>query len=267
MERSAEAPARSRGAALVTGASSGIGRELARLCAKGGQDVVLVARTESALAELAAELTRAHRVRATVVRADLTDATAPDAIAERVAASEIAISTLINNAGFGVSAPFAESDVKRQLELLQVNIVALTHLTRLFLPGMLARRSGQVLNVASTAGFVPGPRMATYYASKAYVVSFTEALSIELAGSGVTATVLVAGPTETNFGAVAGSANSHLFKTPGVMQPVQVARAGYDAMLRGARHEVPGLNNKLVVFSSRVTPRVVLGRIAGWLNS
>lgn len=256
-----------RGTALITGASSGIGRDFAVCCAQDGWDVVLVARTESALTTIAAALSKAHGVRATVVPADLTDVAAPAAIATRCQRDGIAIDALINNAGFGTSGPFATTDVAKTVELLQVNIVALTHLTRLLLPAMLQRRTGRVLNVASTAAYVPGPLMATYYASKAYVVSFTEALSAELAESGVTATVLCPGPTETNFAAVAGTGASNLFKHGVVMDAATVARAGYAGMMRGDLHVIPGLMNKLVAFSSRLAPRTMLAQIAKRLNA
>ncbi|HEY5283233.1 MAG TPA: SDR family oxidoreductase, partial [Polyangia bacterium] len=179
--------ARTEKTALVTGASAGIGRELARIAAQDGHDLVLVARRRDRLEELSAELTAAHGVQVTVIAADLADRAVPAQIAERLRGAGTQVDFLINNAGFGTCGPFAESLVEREVEMIDVNIVALMQLTRLFLPEMVARKRGRILNIASVAGFVPGPYMATYYASKAFVLSFTEALSEELRGSGVTA--------------------------------------------------------------------------------
>ncbi|HEX7506237.1 MAG TPA: SDR family oxidoreductase, partial [Polyangia bacterium] len=181
--------------ALVTGASAGIGRALARLAAKDGHDLVLVARRRDRLEELSAELTAAHGVQVTVIAADLSDHAAPAAIAERLRSDGKHVDFLINNAGFGSCGPFSQAVLDREVEMIHLNIRALVQLTHLFLPEMLARRSGRILNVASVAGFVPGPYMATYYASKAFVLSFTEALSAELLGTGVSITASCPGPT------------------------------------------------------------------------
>jgi len=252
--------------ALITGASAGIGRELARLVAADGHDTVLVARRRDRLDELAAELGSAHGVKVTVIAADLGDRAAPQAVAEQVRSASIDIDFLINNAGFGSHGPFAESDLARQLEMIDVNVRALVELTHLFLPGMLARKRGHVLNVASVAGFVPGPYMATYYASKAFVLSFTEALAAELRGSGVTATASCPGPTETEFGAVARSDGTKLFRS-GVADAASVAKHAYRAMLAGDVVAVPGLMNKLLVQSVRLSPRSVLRSIAAGFNT
>jgi short-subunit dehydrogenase len=246
--------------ALVTGASSGIGRELAKLLAADGYDLVLVARGVAALEELAREVMDASNVRARVLAADLADPGAPEAIARDLEGT--AIDVLVNNAGFGVYGPFAETAWTEERDLIQVNIAAPTDLAKRFLPGMLERRRGAILNVASTAAFQPGPLMAVYYASKAYLLSFSEALGNELADSGVTVTALCPGPTITNFQKKAGMERTRLFTSPLVMDAARVARAGIAGMKRGRRVVVPGLGNKLVAQSVRFAPRAAVTRIA-----
>ena len=199
-----------RGTALVTGASAGLGVEFAKLCAAGGYDVVLVARSASRLAELAADLAKSYGVEARPLVADLADPAAPPAILSQLGGKPIDI--LINNAGFGVRGPFVETDWAREAGMMQVNMVALAHLTKLLLPDMVRRRSGRILNVASTAAYVPGPFMAVYYASKAFVLSLSEALSNEVLGTGVTVTVVCPGPTRTEFASAAGITESNLFR-------------------------------------------------------
>jgi short-subunit dehydrogenase len=238
--------------ALITGASSGIGLDLARLFAKDGCDVVLVARSEGKLRELAAELERDCGVKAHVIALDLAQPHAAQALVQRL---PVAIDVLVNNAGFGVTGPFVETDLAKELEMIQVNIVALTELTKLLLPPMVARRRGRVLNVASTAAFQPGPLMAVYYATKAYVLSFSEAIADELRDSGVTVTALCPGPTETGFAAVADMTTTRLFNVAKPMSSADVARAGYAAMKRGRRVVIPGVKNKLLTQSVRVSPR------------
>ncbi len=248
--------------ALITGASGGIGAELARLCAAAGNNVILVARRQSELEAFAAELQRLHGIQARALAADLADPAAPQAIFE----STGPVGILINNAGFGKLGAFAESDWETQGRMLQVNVAALAHLTRLYLPGMLARRSGRILNVASTAAFVPGPLMAMYYASKACVFSFSLAIASELAGTGVTATVLCPGPTATNFGEVAGNAGSKVFKGP-VMTAAEVAREGFAAMMAGKPEVITGSRNRWMIWGTRFAPRSMLAGIAKKLNS
>src|SRR5437764_7004485 len=238
--------------ALITGASSGIGLDLARLFAKDGCDVVLVARSEGKLRELAAELERGGGVTAHVIALDLARPDAAEALVQRLPAD---VDILVNNAGFGVAGPFVETDLAKELEMIQVNIVALTQLTKLLLPKMVARRRGRVLNVASTAAFQPGPLMAVYYATKAYVLSFSEAIADELRDSGVTVTALCPGPTATGFAVVADMTASRLFNVAKPMSSAAVARAGYAAMRRGRRVVIPAVKNKLLTQSSRVSPR------------
>jgi short-subunit dehydrogenase len=250
-----------RPVALVTGASAGIGRELARRFAAGGHDLVLTARRADELRALADELSAEHGVAVRAVPADLSDPVAPRTLFDEVAAAGLAVDVLVNNAGFGMYGPFAEADPDRLLAMVQVNVAALTHLTRLFLPGMVARGRGRVLNVASTAAFQPGPLMAAYYASKAYVLSLSEALAFELRGAGVTVTCLCPGPTRTEFAAAAVVGGSRLFDSPYVMDAAPVAEAGYRAAMRGRRVVVPGLLNRLGAFATRFVPRPLLMRV------
>jgi len=256
---------RTQKTALVTGASAGIGRELARLAAKDGHDLVLVARRRDRLEELATELTAAQGVQVMVIDADLSIQSGPENIAKRLRAENKPIDFLINNAGFGSCGPFAKAVFDREVEMIHLNIRALVQLTHLFVPDMLARKSGRILNVASVAGFVPGPYMATYYASKSFVLSFTEALSSELHGTGVSITASCPGPTETEFGAVAGSATSKLFQL-GVADAASVALHAYRAMMAGRVVAIPGFMNKLIAQSTRVTPRAWLRAIVAGLN-
>ncbi len=254
-----------RGSALVTGASSGLGLELAQLLAADRHDLVLVARREPQLRALADRLARDHGVSARVVVADLARPDGPERVAQAVQAANTFVEILVNNAGFGVNGSFVRQAPARQLEMLQVNVTALTALSALFLPGMVERKAGRVLNVASTAAFQPGPRMAVYYASKAYVLSLSVALSVELEDTGVTVTALCPGPTATEFQGVAGMQESRLFRA-GTMDAKTVARAGYRGMLAGRAVVVPGVRNRVLALSTRVSPTLWAARIAGWLH-
>jgi uncharacterized protein len=250
------------GTALITGASSGIGAELARLCAGGGYDVVLVARQQAALEELASSLSAAHGVSARALVADLAEPAATRLVFESAGAVDI----LINNAGFGLRGAYSETDWEAEARMIQVNITALAHLTKLYLPGMIARRSGRILNVASTAAFVPGPFMAIYYATKAFVFSFSLAVANELQGTGVTLTVLCPGPTRTNFFEAAGTANSNLLKGPS-MSAAEVAREGYDAMMAGKPEIIAGSRNRWMIWGTRFAPRRMLANFTRRLNA
>lgn len=240
--------------ALVTGASSGIGLELARLLAADGHDLVLVARSTAKLDALAREL-GAGRVR--TIGADLSR---PDAVAA-VHAQVPTVDVLVNNAGVGDFGPFAEAEADKVLGMIQLNIASLTELTHRYLPGMVARGSGRVLNVASTAAFQPGPLMAVYYATKAYVLSFSEAVAEEVRGSGVTVTALCPGPTASGFQAGADMEASKLVKGRKLPTAAEVAAAGHKAMLAGDVVHVPGLRNKVLASSVRFTPRPVIRRL------
>ena len=251
---------------LITGASSGIGRELARLFADDGADLVLCARGEGRLRELAGELAAGYGVEAQVVPADLSRPGSPDEIMETLAQRHIDVDVLVNNAGFGAHGPVAGIGVQRQLEMIEVNVAALTRLTALLLPGMLARRRGAILNIASTAAFQPGPHQAVYCATKAYVLSFTEALAEEVRGSGVRVTCLAPGATDTGFAAQAGMVGTRLFRR-GVMDAGRVARAGHDGLRRGRTLVIPGLRNRALAFSVRLSPRALVTRVTVYLQA
>jgi short-subunit dehydrogenase len=249
--------------ALVTGASGGIGAELARSMAADGWNLVLVARGEENLRELADELERAHDTKSVVLAADLEQPAARERLAAELRSRGVEVEALVNNAGFGALAPFVEMPLETALAMLAVNVTALTQLTRLFLPAMVARRRGYILNVASTAAFQPGPWMAVYYASKAYVLSFSEAIAHELRKTGVRVTALCPGATATGFASTAGSARSRLFQLARPMSAPEVARFGYRAMLRGKRVAIPGLRNKILAQGVRISPRRLATAIAG----
>src|SRR5712691_8172351 len=200
-----------RKTALITGASFGIGQELAGIFAREGYNLVLVARTADKLRQLASELEKAHGTRSLILASDLAAPGAAAYIHDQTTRADITVDVLVNNAGFGQFGLFAENDLEECLQQIQLNVTTLTHLTRLYLPEMVARKSGRILNVASTAAFQPGPLMAVYYATKAYVLHFSEAIAEELRHSGVTVTALCPGPTETGFAAAADVGATRLF--------------------------------------------------------
>lgn len=247
--------AQARPVALVTGASSGIGLELARLHARRGGDLILVARRLDRLESLAADVERAHGATSTCIQLDLSESDAPARLHADIRRRAIRVDYLVNNAGFGAIGRFDELDWASQAAMIQVNVTSLAALTHLFLGDMLARASGRILNVASVAGFVPGPFQAMYYATKAFVVSFSEALDAELRATGVTVTALCPGMTDTEFFEAAGMEGSRA--TAFARQSAaDVARIGYDGMLRGKRVVVPGLSNKLLVHGAlKLLPR------------
>lgn len=246
--------------ALITGASSGIGLELAGVFAENGFDCVLVARSHDKLGELATRLEQEHHAKTLVVAKDLARATAVDEIYEEVTAAALTIDVLVNNAGFSVFGLFAETDLQAELEMLQVNVMALTALTKLFLRGMVQRRSGRILNLASTAAFEPGPLMAVYYASKAYVLSFSEALGEELRGTEVTVTALCPGPTRTGFQKRGNLEDSRLVQG-NIGDARSVALAGFRGMMAGKPLVIPGFGNKLVPWVVRLSPRRMVPRV------
>jgi uncharacterized protein len=247
-------------ATLITGASSGIGLELARVFAKNRHDLVLVARNESKLRELAAEA-QSSGVRAHVIAADLSAPGAVQALTDRVRTLGVDVDILVNNAGYGLLGPFVETSLDVELSMIQVNIVALTELTKRLLPGMVARKDGRILNLASTAAFFPGPLMAVYYASKAYVLSFSEAIATELEGTGVTVTALCPGPTASGFQATAHLEESRMIAGKRLPTARSVAEAGYDAMMAGKRVFVPGVSNKLMLLVPLILPRRLVAKI------
>lgn len=241
--------------ALITGASAGIGRELAKLFAKDGYNLVLVARTASRLNLFADELHRQFGISTKAFALDLAAVSAPQFLFDQLARENITIDVLVNNAGYGKLGAFAEVSAEESLGQIHLNMTALTHLTKLFLAPMLERKAGKILNVASTAGFQPGPLMAVYYATKAYVISFSEALANELKGSGVTATCLCPGATDTEFQKRAGAEESLLFRKGGPMTAKAVAQDGYHGLMKGKPLVISGLKNWLVAESLRISPR------------
>jgi short-subunit dehydrogenase len=251
--------------ALVTGASYGIGRELAMLCARDGCDLVLVARSKDRLDELAEELRSRHTISIWAIPLDLTEPGSPQMLYGETERAGIEIDILVNNAGYGYAGAFAEGETDMQVDMVQLNVTALTHLTRLFLPSMLTRGRGRILNVASTAAFQPGPFMAVYYATKAFVLSLSEALAEECRGRGVTVTALCPGPTATEFQSRAGTADSGLRRL-GVMDARTVAEQGYRGMRAGKAIVVNGFFNRLLVQSVRLAPRSVVRKVTSCLN-
>lgn len=250
---------------LVTGASSGIGRELAKCFAADKSNLVLVARSTDALEKLAAELREQFKIQALVLTADLSKPESPQRIFDEAGRAGITVDVLVNNAGFGLQGMFNELPLARQMEILQVNQTALTALTGLFLPGMIQRNRGGILNVGSIAAFQPGPVMALYFASKAYVQSFTEALAAELSDTQIHVSVLCPGPTSTNFGKVARSGKVRRRKLPG-MTAEAVAKYGYEKFRQRRVVIIPGLGNKLSVFFVRFIPRGSLRRLVKYFN-
>ena len=243
----------SRPLAVVTGASSGIGRELARELARDGHDLVLTARREAPMQALAAELER-HGAAAAVIAADLSRPGAAACLTAEIEGRGLRVDVLINNAGLGGIGRFDRVDPQRIGEMLSVNIVALTELSRFLLPGMVARRRGRIMLVGSIAGFLPGPGMAVYFAAKAYVLSFGEALAQELRGTGVSVTTLCPGGTATEFFAVAGSEHG---VARAMMSAAEVARIGYRGLKAGRRVVVAGLHNQMLAMGSRYAPHRV----------
>ncbi|MGA3284721.1 MAG: SDR family oxidoreductase [Verrucomicrobiota bacterium] len=250
---------------LITGASSGIGLELARCFAADKSRLVLVARNTEALHSLADELRREHGIQTMVLTADLSRPETPARMFNDLRQAGVTVDVLVNNAGFGAHGAFAGLPLRRQLEMIQVNVAALTELAGLFLPGMIERKRGGVLNVGSLAGFLPGPGMAVYFATKAYVLSFSEALAGELAGMELTVTALCPGPTTTNFGNVARGQKERQFKSP-KMSAKTVARCGHRAFRKGRVLAIPGLRNHFLIFLTRLTPRWFQRKIVKSLN-
>lgn len=252
--------------ALITGASSGIGYALAHCFAKNGHNVILVARDKARLEKLAEELAREYSVAAEVIPEDLSSPSSPDDLFTKVRERRMSVDFLVNNAGFNEYGEFSEVGIDKALGMIQVNVVALTRLTKLFLPGMTSRKYGRVLNVASTGAFVPGANNAVYCATKAYVLSFSEAIAEELKGSGVTVTALCPGATRTEFAKRADMESALVFKF-GVMSAKDVAEVGYGAMMRGKPSVIAGFFNRLNIFSTRFAPRWLVTKLSKMLMS
>ena len=255
--------------ALITGASFGIGLELARIFAREGYNLVLVARSADRLRQLVSELEMTHGTRSLILAVDLTEPGASAYVLDQTTRAEIDVDVLVNNAGFGQYGLFAESDLEECLRQIQLNVTTLTHLTRLYLPAMIERakvettteRKRCILNVASTAAFQPGPLMAVYFATKAYVLHFSEALANELHGSGVTITCLCPGATATEFHKRANATGMNLLKF-GSMDASTVAEDGYRALMTGKPVVISGFKNWLLAQSVRFSPRRIVTAIA-----
>lgn len=241
---------------LITGASGGIGLELAHVFAAHGHPLIMVARSADKLEELAAELRARYGVAVHVIPTDLGAPGSPERLVAEVAARGLTVEILVNNAGFGLYGSYLELDGAQEQAMIQLNVAVLTDLTKRFLPGMVERRRGGVLNVASTAAFQPGPGMAVYYATKAYVLSYSEALHHELQGTGVTVTALCPGPTRSGFQSVAGFGQKPAIERV-MMEARPVAEQGYEAFMKKQAVRIPGLLNKLGAFSIRFVPRRV----------
>lgn len=246
--------------ALITGASGGIGLELARQFAQNNFDLVLVARSRDKLQQLADELQDKYQISVAVVVKDLTEPSAPAEIYAELQERGTAVNILVNNAGFATYGFFDELDLQRELAMIQLNVAALTHLTWLFLQDMVAAGNGKILNVSSTAAFQPGPLMAVYYATKAYVLSFSEAIANELAGKGVTVTALCPGPTESGFQSRAEMEDSKLVQR-GLMSAAEVAKSGYAGLMAGKTVVIPGTKNRILAMSPRFLPRKMVTNV------
>lgn len=249
---------------LITGASGGLGYEFAKLFARDHHNLVLVARSGDKLAQVAAEL-QAHGVTVKTIALDLATPPAPKFLFDQLQREGIVVDILVNNAGFGAFGEFAQMPEGEILGQIQLNIAALTELTRLFLPPMVQRRRGRIMNVASTAGFQPGPLMAVYYATKAYVISFSEAIANEVRDSGVTVTCFCPGATHTGFARRAGNEKSRLFKQVGAMSAEKVALDGYRALMEGRTLAISGAHNWLVAQSTRFAPRKLVTALSRWV--
>jgi len=255
-----------RETALITGATSGIGYALSRIFAEKGYDLVLVARTEEKLNRISEEFSTRHGTHARAVPMDLTAPSAPEELHERLAVEGIQIDVLVNSAGIALHGKFSESSAERQRNLIQLNIASPTQLCRLFGADMAGRGNGRILNVSSTAAFQAGPFLSTYYASKAYLLLFSEALHREFKRDGVTVTALCPGPTRTEFFRRNDISRTRLDRSPLMMDAARVAEAGFSAMMAGKPLAIPGAMNKLLVFLVRLSPRRTAASVAGFLN-
>lgn len=248
-------------ATLITGASSGIGLEFAKLFAKNGHNLVLVARNEDKLNTLKNELKNKYDVQVYVYKKDLSQKDSAYDIFNYTSEKELFIDTIINNAGFGDFGKFSELDLQKQTDMVQVNIMSVMQLCHLFVNPMLEKNCGKILNVASIASFIPGPLMSTYHATKAFVLSFSEALSFELKGTGVSVMALCPGPTKTGFEEKANLENSGLFKHIKNSTAEEVAKYGYKKLQEKSIIAIPGIINKMIISPSKFTPRKIVRRV------
>lgn len=244
--------------ALITGASGGIGYDLAKMAGADGRNLILVARSAEKLNALAVELRKNKNTEVVTIAVDLSDEKGVNKLLDEIASQNLKVEILVNNAGFGDFGDFSKADLSKNMEMIRLNIGALTQLTHAIMQQMLGSGKGRIMNVASTAAFLPGPGMAVYYASKAYVLSFSEALARELKGSGVTVTTLCPGPTDTSFATAAGLGKSLMHRMLPPATSAEVAKAGYKAMMKGKTIEIPGFMNKLTALTPRFTPRSIV---------
>lgn len=255
--------------ALITGATFGIGYELATLFAADRHNLILVARNKNRLSEISKELIDKHNIDVRIIEKDLSLPNSAKEVFQEVNKKNLEVEFLINNAGFGNQGKFWETNLNTEIDMIQLNITSLVHLTKLFLPKMIENRRGKILNVASTAAFQPGPFMNIYYATKAFVLSFSEALDSELNGTGVTSTTLCPGPTKTEFQSRAEINNTRLVKTKimGFMSAEKVAQIGYNGLIKGKRLVIPGLLNRVGVMGVRFAPRKLITCVIRLLNN
>jgi short-subunit dehydrogenase len=252
--------------ALITGASRGIGLAFARLLAEEGYDLILTARSEEAFYQIKQEIEERFKVKVMILPIDLTIPLVSEEIHHLIEQKHLHVDVLINNAGFGDYGKFWETDFKKERNMIQLNIVALTHLTKLFLPHMIERGCGRILNVASVGAFEPGPLMSVFFATQAYVLSFSQAVANECKGTGVSVTALCPGPTESGFQSAAKMQEARIVKMQKLASAASVARYGYRAMLRGKTVAIPGFFNKITTFSVRLLPRNVLTSLVHFMH-
>lgn len=247
--------------ALITGSAHGIGYQLAYIFARHSYNLVLVDKDEEKLAVIAEEFIQKFGISVKILVKDLSISTSPEEIFNYLQQSAVKIDVLVNNAGFGTYGVFSETDLTTELKMLQVNIVSLTHLTKLFLKDMICQGYGKILNVASVAAFQPGPLMAVYFATKAYVLSFSEAIANELEGTGVTVTTLCPGPTASEFQKAAAMEESKISHVNRMMNSETVAKIGYDSLMANKTIAIPGLRNKILAKSVRFAPRNIVTQV------
>jgi short-subunit dehydrogenase len=255
--------------ALITGGSKGLGFELASQFAQDGYDLVLVARNEDELALKAKILTDRYSIHTEIIQADLSEISSIEFISETLKTRNIFPDVLVNNAGFGLHGFFPSLDLKKQIDMINVNISAIVGLTRILLPGMIKRKSGGILNIASTAAFYPGPMMSVYYASKTFVLYFSEALREEVHACGISVSTLCPGPTETNFEKRSGMGNTLLVKRKfiSMMSAQKVASIGFKGFKAKIRVIIPGVRNKIGTILARFIPRSITSKIIRLLNT
>ena len=245
------------GRALITGGSVGIGAALADVFASRGHDLILVARNREKLEARGAAIRTRFGVEVTCLPEDLSDPSGPRRLHDALIGLDLDVHYLVNNAGSGLYGKFATTNLDAELTMIQLNVTSIVDLTKRLIPAMIDRGNGRILNVASTAAFVPGPWMSVYYATKAFLLSFSQAIDYELKPRGITVTTLCPGPTESEFKVRAGSQRSRLFEAF-VMDAPRVARVGYQAMMKGKPVAIPGMRNKLIPVAARVVPRSMI---------